>query len=61
MSENEIRDQEDNLEQDDGIELARKMAEEEEGIGRRPKGPSRYVIPTIAVAWSFFSFPLQAG
>ncbi|MGA8279652.1 MAG: TRAP transporter permease [Desulfobacterales bacterium] len=39
---------------DEGIELARRMAEEEEGIGRRPKGPSRFVIPTIGVAWSLF-------
>ena len=60
MSENEIRDQDDNLEQDDGIELARKMAEEEEGIGRRPKGPSKYVIPTIAVAWSFFQLSIAS-
>jgi TRAP transporter 4TM/12TM fusion protein len=60
MSENEIRDQDDNLEQDDGLELARKMAEEEEGIGRRPKGPSKYVIPTIAVAWSFFQLSIAS-
>ena len=60
MSENEIRDQDDNLEQDDGIERARKMAEEEEGIGRRPKGPSKYVIPTIAVAWSFFQLSIAS-
>src|SRR5210317_105871 len=60
MSENGTRDQDDNLEQDDGIELARKMAEEEEGIGRRPKGPSKYVIPTIAVAWSFFQLSIAS-
>ncbi len=60
MSENETRDQEDSLEQDDGIELARKMAEEEEGIGRLPKGPSKYVIPTIAVAWSFFQLSIAS-
>ncbi|MDP4726016.1 MAG: hypothetical protein NWS07_01860, partial [Desulfobacterales bacterium] len=41
-------------EKDEGIELAKRMAEEEEGIGRRPKGPSRFVIPTIGVAWSLF-------
>ncbi|MBW2711079.1 MAG: TRAP transporter permease [Deltaproteobacteria bacterium] len=60
MSENETRDQEDSLEQDDGFELARKMAEEEEGIGRLPKGPSKYVIPTIAVAWSFFQLSIAS-
>ncbi len=60
MSENETRDQDDSLEQDDGLELARKMAEEEEGIGRLPKGPSKYVIPTIAVAWSFFQLSIAS-
>jgi len=60
MSENETRDQEDSLKQDDGLELARKMAEEEEGIGRLPKGPSKYVIPTIAVAWSFFQLSIAS-
>jgi TRAP transporter 4TM/12TM fusion protein len=60
MSENETRDQEDSLEQDDGLELARKIAEEEEGIGRLPKGPSKYVIPTIAVAWSFFQLSIAS-
>ena len=60
MSENETRDQDDSLDQDDGFELARKMAEEEEGIGRLPKGPSKYVIPTIAVAWSFFQLSIAS-
>jgi TRAP transporter 4TM/12TM fusion protein len=60
MSEDITRDQDDNLEQDDGIELARKMAEEEEGIGRRPKGPSKYVIPTIAVVWSLFQLSIAS-
>jgi TRAP transporter 4TM/12TM fusion protein len=36
------------------------MAEEEEGIGRLPKGPSKYVIPTIAVAWSFFQLSIAS-
>ena len=48
MSDVEIADK------DEGIELAKRMAEEEEGIGRRPTGPSRFVIPTIGVAWSLF-------
>jgi TRAP transporter 4TM/12TM fusion protein len=48
MSEGEISEKE------EGIALAKRMAEEEEGIGRRPKGPSRWVIPTIGVAWSLF-------
>jgi TRAP transporter 4TM/12TM fusion protein len=60
MSKNEIHGQDDRLEQDDGLELARKMAEEEEGISRRPKGFSRYVIPTVAVAWSFFQLSIAS-
>ncbi len=43
---------------DDGMELARKLAEEEEGIGRRPEGWQRYLIPAIAVAWSLFQLSL---
>ncbi|RZB36468.1 MAG: hypothetical protein SRB2_02293 [Desulfobacteraceae bacterium Eth-SRB2] len=60
MSKNEIHEPDDRLEQDDGLELARKMAEEEEGISRRPKGFSRYVIPTVAVAWSFFQLSIAS-
>ena len=60
MSENEIRDPDSTLDEEDGLELARKMAEEEEGIGRLPKGPSKYVIPTIAVAWSFFQLSIAS-
>ncbi len=43
---------------DEGMELARRLAEEEEGIGRRPEGWQRYLIPTIAVAWSLFQLSL---
>ena len=43
---------------DDGLEMARRMAEEEEGVGRRPEGWSKYVIPTIAVIWSFFQLAI---
>jgi TRAP transporter 4TM/12TM fusion protein len=39
---------------DEGLELARRMAEEEEGVARKPKGYGKYVIPVIAVCWSFF-------
>ena len=42
----------------EGMELAKRMAEEEEGIGRRPKGWQKYIIPTIAVAWSLFQLAL---
>ena len=60
MSENAIRDPDSTLEEEDGLDLARKMAEEEEGIGRLPKGPSKYVIPTIAVAWSIFQLSIAS-
>ena len=60
MSENETRDPDSTLEEEDGLELARKMAEEEEGIGRLPKGPSKHVIPTIAVTWSFFQLSIAS-
>jgi len=54
MSNNEM------IEKDDGLELARKMAEEEEGIGRKPTGPTKYVIPTIAVIWSIFQLSIAS-
>jgi TRAP transporter 4TM/12TM fusion protein len=47
-------------EKDDGIELAKRMAEEEEGIGRRPKGPSKWVIPVIGVIWSGFQLSIAS-
>ena len=45
---------------DEGLEIARRMAEEEEGMGRRPKGFGRYVIPIIAVAWSLFQLSVAS-
>lgn len=45
---------------DDGLELARRMAEEEEGVGRRPEGPSKYIIPFIAVCWSIFQLSIAS-
>ncbi len=45
---------------DDGLELARKMAQEEEGIGRKPKGLEQWVIPTIAVVWSLFQLSIAS-
>ena len=55
MTENEIQ------EQDEGLELAKRMAEEEEGIGRRPEGYSKYVIPFVASSGVFFNCPSPAG
>ncbi len=47
-------------ETDDGMELAKRLAEEEEGIARKPKGPSKYVIPTVAVTWSLFQLSIPS-
>ena len=54
MNENEVQDP------DDGLELARKLAEEEEGLGRRPGGAAKWIIPTIAVTWSFFQLSIAS-
>jgi TRAP transporter 4TM/12TM fusion protein len=47
-------------EKDEGLELAKRLAEEEEGLGRRPRGAEAYVIPTIAVAWCFFQLSIAS-
>ena len=44
--------------EDDGLDIARKLAEEEEGVGRKPSGWQKYIIPTIAVSWSLFQLAL---
>ncbi len=54
MTKNEIQ------EQDEGLELAKRMAEEEEGIGRRPMGYAKYVIPFVCVVWSFFQLSIAS-
>ena len=48
------------IEDQKGLDLAKRMAEEEEGVGRVPGGPSRYIIPTIAVIWSAFQLSLAS-
>ena len=45
---------------DEGIALAKKIVEEEEGLGRQPAGFSRLVIPTLAVAWSLFQLSIAS-
>ncbi|MGA8180445.1 MAG: TRAP transporter permease [Desulfobacterales bacterium] len=47
-------------EPDDGMELAKRLAEEEGGISRKPKGPGKYIIPFIAVIWSLFQLSLPS-
>ena len=43
---------------EEGLEVAKRLAEEEEGINRRPKGWQKYIIPTIAVCWSLYQLAL---
>ncbi len=48
-------------EQDDGLELAKRMAEEEDGIGRRPTaGFSKWVVAFICVIWSFWQLSIAS-
>ncbi len=48
-------------EQDDGLELAKRMAEEEDGIGRRPTaGFSKWVVAFIFVIWSFWQLSIAS-
>lgn len=42
----------------DDFDEAKRLAEEEEGIGRKPDGWQKYLIPTIAIAWSLFQLSL---
>jgi TRAP transporter 4TM/12TM fusion protein len=47
-------------EKDEGLEAARRMAEEEEGIARRPQDATKWVIPIIGVIWSFFQLSIAS-
>jgi hypothetical protein len=47
-------------EKDQSIEVARRRVDEEVGIGRRPPGFSKYVVPFIAVLWSFFQLSIAS-
>lgn len=43
----------------EGLELAKRMAEEEEGMGpRQLQGWTSYIIPTIGVVWSIFQLSI---
>jgi TRAP transporter 4TM/12TM fusion protein len=46
--------------EDEGLEEARRLAEEEAGLSRKPKGPSKYVIPAIGVIWCFFQLSIAS-
>jgi TRAP transporter 4TM/12TM fusion protein len=45
---------------DNGSDIAKRMAEKEEGLGRRPSGFTKYIIPTIAVCWSLFQLSIAS-
>jgi len=54
MNNHDIKDK------DEGLDVAKKMAEEEEGVARRPKGPTKWVIPIIGVIWCFFQLSIAS-
>ncbi|MCJ7774548.1 MAG: TRAP transporter permease, partial [Desulfobacterales bacterium] len=41
-----------------GSELTKRLVEVEEGIGRKPEGILKYLIPVVAIAWSFFQLSI---
>ncbi len=45
---------------DEGLEAAKKIAEEEEGVARKPKGPTKWVVPAIGVIWSLFQLSIAS-
>lgn len=45
---------------DSGFEVAKRLAEEEEGIGRHPRGWPKYIVPIIAVSWCFFQLSIAS-
>ena len=55
MTDNQIKH-----ENDEGLEAAKRLAEEEEGVARKPKGPTKWVIPTIGVIWSLFQLSIAS-
>jgi TRAP transporter 4TM/12TM fusion protein len=46
------------VENTSGADIAKKLADEEAGVGRQPADWQKYIIPTIAVAWSLFQLAL---
>ena len=47
-------------ENDEGLDAAKKIAEEEEGVARKPKGPTKWVVPVIGVIWSLFQLSIAS-
>ncbi len=60
MANPELQENDEASAEAEGLELARRMAEEEEGVGRRPKGWAKYLIPTVAVIWSLFQLSIAS-
>lgn len=44
----------------EGLEEAKRLAEEEAGISRKPLGPARFVIPAIGVVWCMFQLSIAS-
>ncbi|MBF0452571.1 MAG: TRAP transporter permease [Candidatus Magnetomorum sp.] len=57
---NEIDAKPDDILEEDGLAYAKRLAEEEEGIGRLPVGISAYFIPVIAFSWSIFQLAIAS-
>jgi len=47
-----------NNEVDEGVERARRIAQEAEFGSRRLSGVEKYIVPCVAAAWSLFQFSL---
>ncbi|GAB4341600.1 MAG: TRAP transporter permease [Desulfobulbaceae bacterium] len=45
---------------EDNLDLARRLAEEEQGIGRKPRGWQRFLIPAVALCWSLFQLSIAS-
>ncbi len=45
---------------DENLDIAKKLADEEAGIGRQGKGALKYLIPFIAVLWSLFQLSIAS-
>ncbi|UCF89683.1 MAG: TRAP transporter permease [bacterium] len=48
------------IQDDDGVEEAKRIAEEEESGYRHPEGWQRHIVPTIAIAWCLFQLSIAS-
>ena len=56
----ELDSKPDDVLEEDGLAYAKRLAEEEEGLGRLPDGITAYVIPVIAISWSIFQLAIAS-